>query len=167
MNNLSIKYGVIFALISIVSSIALWATGSLISLGWLSGIVSIVACVLVLRALLLEAKSTMYNGVLTFNNGFKESFMAMVVSTVILTVFTYIFYEFIYTNWQEEAKQAAIEMMEKFNVPDEQMQVELAKIDAKSVIEQTWQAGLFGFVISAIFSAIMAAVMKTKKQAVE
>lgn len=159
MQKLAVKYGIIFSVISMVTSIALWATDTTFTLWWFSPLVSIVACVLVLRALLKEAKSILFTGQMSFGQGFKVAFASMVVAAVILTAFTFVFFQFIYTDFKQDSIAFTVERMQ--NLPQEMVDKQIEEIEGQSIGKQTFFAFLFGLISGAIFSAIMAAVMKT------
>ncbi|MDX2061782.1 MAG: DUF4199 domain-containing protein [Bacteroidia bacterium] len=163
MQKLAIKYGVMYSVISMVVTLLLWATDTLLTMWWVSILASIVVCVLVLRALLKEAKPTLFGGNMSFGEGFKVSFASMVVATVVLTAFTFVFFQFLYTGFKQDQIQMTVEAMGKYNLPQEDIDKAISRIEGQGIGTQLLNSFLTGLISGAIFSAIMAAVMKTPK----
>lgn len=161
MQALAIKHGVIQFAIMTVYTVLIWLSGNLLRLWWLSLIVGVVVAVLVLRAALKEAKTTLFDNVLKFNNGFKTALFVMVVATALSTIFSYFFFQFVYTDFKQDQIQYTVQMLESYKAPSEEIDKQIAKIEAQTIWHQLLNSLLGGLVGSAILSLIMASVMKT------
>lgn len=154
-----LNYGLYLGLIGVFIHLIFYATGNLVELGWLSGIIGFIAMIVLLILGIKKFKTENY-GFLTFGQALKVGVGVAVISAVITTIYTLIFTNIIEPGFQEQVmelqKQAWIDaglnedqiesseaMAKKFNSP---------MITAPLAIVVS---AFFGFIISAIGGAIM------------
>lgn len=164
MENVSVKYGVMGGAATIIVSLLLWFIDPKVFLdySWINYIVIIVFMILAGK----EAKEN-DGGYIEFGDIFKHFFITFLIITLFSTVFQYILYNIIDPNLIVMAKEMAIEAMEKITEAfgDEEMaETLIEQIEDKSLftIGQMIQSWVFGLILGAIFSAILALIMKKK-----
>lgn len=157
--SLILNYGLYLGLIGVFIHLVFYATGNLITLGWVSGIIGFIAMVILIILGIKKYKES-NNGFLTFGQALKVGVGIAIVSAVITTVYTLIFTNVIEPDFQQQAidfqKQAWIDA----GLSDEQIEAseEMTKKFQSPAIEvpvSLVAAAFIGFIISAVGGAVM------------
>ncbi|MCF2875647.1 MULTISPECIES: DUF4199 domain-containing protein [unclassified Tenacibaculum] len=154
-----LNYGLYLGIAGVFIHLIFYATGNLISLGWLSGIIGFIAMIILIILGIKKFKAD-NGGFLTFGQAVKVGVGIAVISGIISTIYTLIFTNVIDPTIQEQAleiqRQAWIDagynedQMEASEAMMQKMQSPMITVPLSIVI-----SAFFGFVISAIGGAIM------------
>ena len=113
-------------------------------------------------------------GYMTIGEGFVFGIAALVIGSILSSIFSFIFIQFIEPNYMVDIMNSQKEWMQDFmsgKVSEEEIEKALAKIDEQTAgmtpIKQTLQSLGTGFVGSAIISIIVAAILKKKQNPFE
>lgn len=113
-------------------------------------------------------------GFMTIGEGFIFGFISLTVSSIITSIFTLIFIQFIEPNYMVDIMNSQKEWMQDFmsgKLSEEEIEKALAQIDAKTAemtpIKQTLQTFGYGIFGSALISIIVAAIMKKRQNPFE
>ena len=154
-----LNYGLYLGVIGVFIHLAFYATGNLIKLGWLSGILGFVAMIALIVLGIKKFKAD-NNGFLTFGQALKVGVGIAVISAVISTIYTLIFTNVIEPEFQQQALEIQRQAWIDAGLNDEQ--IEASEAMAKKFSSPMITAPLaivisafFGFIISAISGAIM------------
>lgn len=165
-----IKYGLILGFVQISLTIVMYLTDISLLVGFKgSGIrLLVVAILVVVFAIRVR---TLQGGLITFGEGFKAMFVMGLIGMLMDTTLVYVLYNFIDADLAEQTKQITInttqEMLEKFNVPADQMEKsmeEIEKQDFSYSILKMLQAIFGSAVVGSGFSAIVAAIIKKESK---
>lgn len=161
------KWGLISALIGIVFQLIQQVTGVMSQSGTIIAlytVVSIGVSVAIYVMALREHREQELGGFMSFKRAFYLAFMIGMVSTVVVLIFNYIYMNFINPNAMEAQLEMTRGMMEKFGMPEDQLDAAIEKQRASLASPMSMLTGLFGagFVV-AILSLIMGAVMKKER----
>jgi predicted membrane protein len=114
-------------------------------------------------------KNNILGGKITFNQAFVFGLLLVLLASFIISFYTYIFNEFIDKEFAKRTIEETKSWMENFlqgKIPEDQIEKEIAKIDANGVptpIQQAWGEIIRGGIVGSILSLISASVLKTKK----
>lgn len=154
-----LNYGLYLGLAGVFIHLIFYATGNLISLGWVSGIIGFIAMIALIILGIKKFKAD-NGGFLTFGQALKVGVGIAVVSAVISTIYTLIFTNVIDPTIQDQAlalqKQAWIDaglnddQIEASEAMAQKMQSPMITVPLAIVV-----SAFFGFIISAIGGAIM------------
>ena len=154
-----LNYGLYLGLAGVFIHLIFYATGNLISLGWLSGVIGFVAMIALIILGIKKFKAD-NGGFLTFGQALKVGVGIAIISAVISTIYTLIFTNIIDPSIQEQAialqKQAWIDsglnedQLEASEAMAQKMQSPMITVPLAIVV-----SAFFGFIISAIGGAIM------------
>ncbi len=154
-----LNYGLYLGVIGVFIHLAFYATGNLIKLGWLSGILGFVAMIALIVLGIKKFKAD-NNGFLTFGQALKVGVGIAVISAVISTIYTLIFTNVIEPEFQQQTLEIQRQAWIDAGLNDEQ--IEASEAMAKKFSSPMITAPLaivvsafFGFIISAISGAIM------------
>lgn len=161
-----LKYALITICVLIIWTMIQYLTGLDRSdagkyVNWISYPIMILFIVLTLK----EVK-TINGGYMTLGEGFKNGFMMMVVVALIMSAFTFIYFSYINPDLIEYVSEKAYSDMEDRGLSDEE--IEQAMGVAKIFMGKgamTAMAFLGNIVLGAIFSVIVAAIMKKERPA--
>jgi hypothetical protein len=153
---ISVKYGIIFGLISGLVSVAIFLTENFgnIWLGMVVGLaVSITGIVLTHR----EFKNN-NGGYMSYGQGLISGLVMAVIAGLISGTISYMYIQFVDPSILEKMSEVQIEMLEKMNFPEEQMDEAIAKMEAENTASKQLTGGLIsglvgGFILSLIVSA--------------
>ncbi|MCU0390243.1 MAG: DUF4199 domain-containing protein [Thermoflexibacter sp.] len=156
-----LKYGLITGLGYTAYSLTLFLTHAFAnrSLGWLSYLILIAGLVLACR----EFKAGFYN-TMTFKQGTSVGFWVVLISTLISTIFTYIYIEFDKELLEYMREQAMFEL-DKQHLSDEQVEQAMKMMDW--FLSPEFLAGstlIGGFIVGMIMALIVAAIMKKEPE---
>ena len=157
--NIILNYGLYLAIAGIFIHLVFYATGNLIKLGWLTGVLGFVAMIAFITLGIKKFKAD-NGGFLTFGEALKVGVGIAVFSAAISAVYTLMFTNVIEPDFQaqmmeiqkqawmdaglnDEQIETSVDMAEKFNGP-------AITIPISIVV-----SAFFGFIISAIAGAIM------------
>ncbi|CAM1341085.1 DUF4199 domain-containing protein [Tenacibaculum amylolyticum] len=157
--NLILNYGLYLGLIGVFIHLVFYATGNLITLGWLSGIIGFIAMVALIILGIKKYKES-NNGFLTFGQALKVGVGIAVVSAVITTIYTLIFANVIEPDFQQQAMEVQKQAWIDAGLSDEQIEAseEMAKrfqSPAITIPVSLVVSAFFGFIISAVGGAVM------------
>lgn len=143
----ALKSGVILGLISAVFGVISLLTASYGN--FLYGALGFVVMI-VLVVLANKDFKKQNGGYMSYGQGFKISFLTILVSTLVSGLITFIYLEVVDPEAIESIRQSKIEMVEKVagwfgaQMPEEQMDEAVAKIEAETTPFGTFKEGLMG-----------------------
>ncbi|CAL2102943.1 conserved membrane protein of unknown function [Tenacibaculum sp. 190130A14a] len=154
-----LNYGLYLGLAGVLIHLTFYATGNLISLGWLSGILGIIAMIVFIVLGIKKFKND-NSGYLTFGQALKVGVGIAVISAVISTIYTLVFTNVIMPDFQEQMLEVQKQAWMDAGLNDEQIEssAEMTKKFQSpfiSVPVSLVMAAFLGFVFSAISGAIM------------
>ncbi|MEM9053509.1 MAG: DUF4199 domain-containing protein [Bacteroidota bacterium] len=165
MNKNSITSGVILGIAGIIS----FMIGVLADLGIVGGIglfILIIAIAVIIPIIYVRKERTENGGSLTFAQGFKVSFLGLVLGGLIGLVFQILYVQVIDPAYAEEAVVKAVEMTAKFteslSEEDQLEQLRVAEERARGQVSLPGQLMSFGFglILYLVISLIVAASLK-------
>jgi ABC-type multidrug transport system fused ATPase/permease subunit len=158
------KYGLIMAATSVIATLLMSIMGAknliLISV---FGLVVLVAMIVIPVLGVKEHRNNQLGGHISFGRAFLVCMLILVVGMLISTIFNYVYMNFINPSYVENMKEGMIEMMEKYNLPEAQLEESMKPFDElKTPIGNLKSLGksLAG---GAVISLIVAAVMKRNR----
>lgn len=163
--------GVYLGLVSIFLSIAIWALGLLESMGLFGGVIIMILSFVISFVLIFIFTKNYRNkelgGYISFGEAFKFAILAVIISTVITLIYTYIFHAFIAPDYLENLmaimQQKTAEFMSSKGVSDAQMDATLEQFNEIPTMAKTLrQAALGGLIGGAVISLISSAIVRKK-----
>ena len=157
--NIMINYGVYLAVASILINLTFYATGTLISLGWLIGIIGF-GLVIAIIIFGIKKYKEVNNGLISWGQAVKIGVGISIVSGVIGVLYSLIFNNYIDPTMQEQIMEIQRQAWADANMTSEQIEAaeEMANTFSSPTITSAIQivaSAFFGFIISAIAGAIM------------
>ena len=154
-----INYGATLAIVSILINLLFYATGTLLTFGWLMGLIGFAAMVIIIIFGIKNYKAV-NSGFLSFSKAVKIGVGISIFSALISVIYSLIFNNFIDPDFQETAMEIQRQAWEEANMTSEQIEVaegmaETFSSPAITYPVQVVVAAFFGFIISAIGGAIM------------
>lgn len=170
VKNASVKYGLIFAAISIAYYLIAYVVDNSLFANWTMGILLFVALIVVLILGVREAKKKM-GGFISFRDAFSTFVVGWIVNAVIGALFSILLFQVIDPGLAETVKELTmdrtIEMMESFNMSDEQIQEAIAQTEEQMSDQFSTGKQLMGILWNIVFGTIIglivAAAMKKDK----
>lgn len=159
ISSLGMRYGGIVGLIGVIISVVIFITTSSTQspAQYLGIVVLIIGIVMAHR----EFKNT-GNGFMSFGEGFKLGFMVVLISSIISSIFSYVYLKFIDDSILLQAKEQALMEMEKKGVGADNPAAGM--VDFFASAEAILVMGLIGSVIfGVIISLIIAAITKKEE----
>ncbi len=102
-------------------------------------------------------------GYISFKRAFLLSFVALLISTVISSIFSMIYVAFIDTTFLDAIVDATEEMMTNMGAPADAIETQMADMREKMTVVGMLKQGLMnGIIGGAVISLIVAAIMKKK-----
>lgn len=167
----ALKSGVILGLVSAVLGLISLLTDSYGN--FLYGLVGFVVMI-VLVTLANKDFKKQNGGYMSYGQGFKISFLTILVSALVSGLITFVYLEVIDPDALESIRQSKIEMVEKVagwfgaQVPEDQMDEAVAKIEAETTPFGTFKEGLMGAAfIGLLLALIIPAFTKRSRPAYE
>lgn len=168
---LAMTYGLYFGLISIILSVIIWATNFMEYLGLfgsvLLGILQLVLLVFLLIYFTKLYRNNELGGKITFGQAFVFGVLIVVFSTVISSLYSYIFNKFIDPDYAQRImtmmQDKTYQWMSGNGVPQDQIDSAMQKFEAKGIpspIETLITSMEFGLIGGAIMSLISSAIIK-------
>lgn len=162
MNSPIVKYGVIYGVVSIVFTLAVYLIApQLFAKFWL-GFISIAIAIFFMSQAIKDVRST-NGGYIDFGSAFVQGLGTFVVGLVISSIFTYILYNFIDPGLEDVIKGHLAETMSGFEemMGEEAFDQMLEGVEAQDMasigttIKNVFGGSLFGAIIALIVAAIM------------
>lgn len=157
--SIMLNYGLMLGVISVLVSLTLYATGNLITLGWVAGVISFIAMVIII---VLGIKKFKYenNNLLSFGQAVKVGIGIALISALVGIVYNLIFLNFIEPDFQNQVMEIQRQAWQEANMSTEQIEAAegMAETFSGPAITSAFSilaAAFFGFIISAIAGAIM------------
>ena len=168
---LSMTYGIYLAGISIVISVIIWATNLMEVLGLFGSMfISVIQLVIIVLFLLYFTKSyrnTQLDGKITFSQAFVFGVLIVVFSSVISSLYSYIFNKYIDPDYAHRIitmmQDKTYQWMSSKNVPEEQIDTAMKRFEEKGIpspLETLQTSLMFGLIGGAIMSLISSAIVK-------
>ncbi|MFY0603267.1 MAG: DUF4199 domain-containing protein [Flavobacteriaceae bacterium] len=154
-----LNYGLVLGVIGILTSLALYATGNLIEMNWLNGVVGFVAMIVIIILGIKKFKAD-NGGYLSFGQGVKVGMFIALLSAVISIIYNQVFINFIEPDFMNQMLEVQKTTWEEANMTQEQMEAAEGMFETFSspLITSLFAivgAAFFGFIISAISAAVM------------
>ena len=160
--SVGLKYGVITGLVGSVLTMVNFIMGNFDAI-W---IMFAIGLAIYIGAIIMAHKEFKRHngGFMTYGQGVLIGTLTVFIAGVIGGLFSFIYISYVDPNILEEMKEMQIAMMEKFGVPEEQMDEAIAKIEAETTAGNQLKSGLINGVVSGlILSLIVSAFTKNKR----
>lgn len=168
---LAMTYGLYFGLISIILSVIIWATNFMEYLGLfgsvLLGVLQLVLMVFILIYFTKLYRNNELGGKITFGQAFVFGVLIVVFSTIISSLYSYIFNQFIDPDYAQRImtmmQDKTYQWMSGKGLSQDQIDDAMRKFEAKGVpspIETLITSMEFGLIGGAIMSLISSAIVK-------
>lgn len=158
VGKVGVRYGIYLTLVSIIYTLLLQILGQAANqkLGYISLIFLIVAIVLAHNA---YKKS---NEFMSYGEGFKISLIMVVISSIVGSIFTYIYVKFIDSSMLETIRQTQEMQMEKRGMSEEQIQQAMVYAEKFSTPEMILIFGILGAIFFGIIIALIITIFTRK-----
>ena len=168
---LSMTYGIYLAGITILLSIIIWATNLLEFLGLIGssliGIVQLVVMVMLLIYFTKLYRNNQLDGKISFSQAFVFGVLIVVCSSVISSLYNYIFNKFIDPDYTHRLmtmmQDKTYQWMTSKGVPEDQIDSAMKRFEDKGIpspLETLKSSFIFGLIGGAIMSLISSAIVK-------
>jgi hypothetical protein len=168
---LAMTYGLYFGLISIILNVIIWATNLMEYLGLfgsvLLGVLQLVLMVFILIYFTKLYRNNELGGKITFGQAFVFGVLIVVFSTIISSLYSYIFNKFIDPDYAQRImtmmQDKTYQWMSGKGLSQDQIDDAMQKFEAKGVpspIETLITSMEFGLIGGAIMSLISSAIVK-------
>jgi hypothetical protein len=163
------KSGLLLGLIGVIITLLIYFINAKLLVNiWVGITILVISLALVVFFGIAYRKQV--GGYLSFKHAFLFSLVLLLVAGLVTQTFTYVLFNVIDADLTELATNAALEnteaMMEKFNVPDEEIDKALQNTETQMANQYTLvgviKAYLYGIIIYAIISLITGAIIKRK-----
>lgn len=162
-----ITFGIISGMISLLITTLIYTFNIELFISFWTGFISILIYIVISIILLLKTKKEL-NNVFPFKQAFTTYFISAIVGICISLIFNIILFNFIDPGVKETIKDLsvkyAVEMMRKFNTPEDAMSKAIADLQANDQfsIGQLIKGSTFSLAFSAVYGLIIAAIFKSK-----
>jgi hypothetical protein len=168
----SLTSGIYLGLISILISVLIWAGGLIESMGIFGGaILGLSSLAISFILLILFAKgyrNREFDGYISFREVFKFTLLAIIFSTLISILYSYIFNSFIAPDYLENLmaamQQKTMDYMTNAGVPDSQIDKAMEKFEEIPTIWKTLKQTAFGGLIGGVVIALIASAIVKKNK---
>lgn len=161
------KWAIISALVGVVFQLIQQVTGVMNQGGMVIALYSVVSIgigVAIYVMALREHREQELGGFMSFKRAFFLAFMIGIVSATVVLIFNYLYMNFINPNAMEAQLEMTKSMMEKFGMPEDQLDAAIEKQRANLASPLSIVTGLLSMaVFTAIISLIMGAIMKKER----
>lgn len=168
----ALNSGIIMAIVSIVISVLIWVFGLLESMGIMGGlyimVFSLIITVVLLVVFTKGYRDTFFAGKITYGQAFIYGLLVIVISTVIVAIYNYVFNSFIDPDYIQNITLAmqdkTVAMMEKSGASADAIDNVLVKFEEQGVptVMKQVQQGLIGGVVGGLFMALISAAIVKK-----
>ena len=167
----SMNAGIIMAVISILYSVIIWVAALMEKMGLMAnlalGISNLFIMVIILVILTKRYRINYLENTITFKEAFVFGLLVVVFSTIITSLYNYIFNNFIDPGYQERIMASMQDKLYNFmsskGVPDAQIEEQMNKMQARGAqtpIQILKQSIIFGLIGGSIMSLISSAIVK-------
>jgi uncharacterized membrane protein (DUF106 family) len=158
------KYTLIMAATSIILTLisSLMGMSNLILMS-LIGLLVIVAMVVIPVLGVKEHRNNQLGGLISFGRAFLVAMLILAVSILISTIFNYVYMNFINPSYIDTMKEGMTEMMEKYNLPEAQLEESLKPLEEMKTPMGNLKSLAKSLAMSAVISLIVAAIMKRNR----
>ncbi|WP_353084271.1 DUF4199 domain-containing protein [Flavobacterium sp.] len=162
-----ITFGIISGMISLLITTLIYTFNIELFISFWTGFISILIYIVISIILLLKTKKEL-NNVFPFKQAFTTYFISALIGIAISMIFNIILFNFIDPAAKETIKELslkyAVEMMRKFNTPEDAMSKAIADLQANDQfsIGQLVKGSIFSIAFSAVYGLIIAAIFKSK-----
>ena len=157
--SIGLKYGLITGLISAILSMVNFISGSFDKI-WLMmalGLAIYIGAIVLAHREFKKANG----GFMTYGQGLMVGTLTVFIAGIIGGIFSFIYIEYVDPSILDQMKDMQISMMEKFGVPDDQMDEAIAKIEKDTTSFNQLKSGLLNGIFSGlILSLIVSAFTK-------
>ena len=167
IKNKGITYGLILGILLSLFYIYAYAVDlSILTQGWMMGVVFLIILVAGVLVILTSRKGM--GGFISFKEAFSAYFYTIVVAFLIQTIVVALIFNVVDPSAKDEMKQLTIdkteEMLENFNVPSEQIDEAIAKIEQDDNFSFGNQVKNYfiSLVVYSVIGLILAAILKKK-----
>lgn len=170
----SMKYGLYYAIISIVISLIIWATkfieNSGLTANFIVSAVNIVVWVLILIYFTKDYRDKSLGGVIDFKQAFFVGLLTVAFASLIIAVYNFSFHSWIDPEYSQRTIDAIIEktynMMSGMGLPESEIENSLKAIETMEVptpVQSTFSGLQQNIIYGAVLSLISAAIVKKNK----
>ncbi len=165
----SLTYGLYMALISILVSLVIWAGSILESLGMFGsaaiGLFQIVLTFVLLLIFTKNYRNKELGGSITYGQAIKFAILVVIISTIISTIYTYVFHTLIDPGYMERImtlmQEKTLNYMEKMGAPESTINDTMEKLqDIPTVFDTIKQSVMYGLIGGGIIALITSAIVK-------
>lgn len=169
----SLTSGIYLGLISILFSVIIWAGGIVESMGIFAsaaiGLLSIVITFVLLLIFTINYRKKEWGNYISFGEAFKFAILAVVFSTMITAIYTFIFHKFIDPEYLQNVMaimgQKTADYMASKGVPDSAIDEAMERFkDVPTIAKTIRQTLLNGLIVGAIISLIVALIARKKNE---
>lgn len=163
-----VRWGIIISIVSIFIT-TIYGMFIMQSMGMMGmgifGVLTFITMMLLLTAMAFQQRKAM-GGYITFKEAFQAIFVSILIVTAVSAIYTFIYTNYIDTEYFEKTREMSIKMATSFGGEDAR---ELAEAEADKQIEK--QKGISGvfmglltsIILYSLFGFIIAAIVKRKK----
>jgi hypothetical protein len=156
-SEIAIRYGLIGGAVSIIYSLLIFITDLIASGGIgfsLFNFAFSIFLMVLFGVFAIQERRKNQGGYISLGEGFVVALGAMVLSVAISSLFSYIYIQFIDPGMVDKIVRSSAKMMQKFNMPPEEMEKQLAELPKRFEL----QGQFIGFVINSVFGAILSLI---------
>lgn len=162
VRSVGIRYGFILAVIGIILFLVFIFSGADMTSGWIRWTGYPIYIVLVVLAHnYFKANG---DGFMSYGQGIGIAFWTGLISSVVSSLFTYIYLKFIDSGMIEMIRQAQIEELEKKGMSDEQIEQTMKFVSMFTTPEMMLVFGVIGGVVGIVICGLIVSIFTQKKQ---
>ncbi|QHL87712.1 DUF4199 family protein [Nibribacter ruber] len=159
--SVGIRYGLITGLVSALYLVILYLTDN--STTWWLGLLGIVIPIVGMVQAFKHFREA-NGGLMSYGQAIGIGTLMGLVSGIITAITAYVYIEFVDPSVLEALKAGQIEMLEKFNLPEDKLDEEIAKLEESTTAGKQALSSLIGGPVGGfILSLIIGAIMKKKR----
>jgi hypothetical protein len=163
----ALRYGVIGGLISVtfglIANLTGLSTPTSIMGGILIFIISLVIVIGIGYVTIRHHRENELGGYITFKRGFQVAFVALLISTIINSLWSVLYMTVIDPGAMNEAMAATEEMLSNFGIPQSEIDKQLEEMEKNFTVSGILKNGLvWGSIFAAVVTAIQSAIMKSE-----
>ncbi len=162
-SEIAVGYGLIGGAVFVIYSLLLFITDMVANGGIAFAIFNFLFSLFLMvlfGVLAIRQRRKTQGGYISFGEGFIVALGAMVLSVIISSLFSYIYIQLIDPDMVDRLVRSSAKMMQKFNMPQEEIEKQLAEMPKRFELQGQLIGLLVNAVLSAILSLICAATMK-------
>jgi Protein of unknown function (DUF4199) len=158
------KYTLIMAATSIIMTLIMSIMGmSNLILVSLLGLLVLVAMVVIPVLGVREHRNNQLGGLISFGRAFLVCMLILALGILVSTIFNYVYMNFINPSYVDTMKEGMIEMMEKYNLPEAQLEESLKPLEEMKTPMGNLKSLAKNLAGGAVISLIIAAIMKRNR----